>query len=85
MEQTSGWIMLWGVFSTNGADKIRTVVGEMTFLPAVEAGRITHVFRVWVQLLEDWFWGWRGQVNDHLWGQCLDHLGRGGCGVVSVR
>ena len=85
MEWTSGWIMLWGVFSTNSADKIRAVVGEMTFLSAVEAGRITHVFWVWVQLLEDWFWGWRGQVDDRLWGWCLDHLGRGGCGVVSVR
>ena len=77
--------MLWGVFSTNGADKIWTVVGEMTFLPAVEAGRIMHVFWVWVQLLEDWFWGWRGQVDDRLWGRCLDHSGRGGCGVVLVR
>ena len=37
--------MLWGVLSTDGADKVWTVVGKMTFLSAAEAGRVTHVFR----------------------------------------
>ena len=77
--------MLWGIVSTDGADKVWTVVGKMPFLSAVEAGRVTHVFRVKVQLLKGRFWGWRRQVDDHLRGQCLDHSGRGGCGVVSVR
>ena len=77
--------MLWGILSTDGADKVRTVVGKMTFLSAVEAGRVTHVFRVKVQLLKGRFWGWRRQVDDRLWGRCLDHSGRGGCGVVLVR
>ena len=77
--------MLWGVFSTDGADEIRAVVSEVTFLPAVETGRIMHVLRIWVQLLGNRFWRWRGLVDDHLRGRCLDQSGRGGCGVVSVR
>ena len=77
--------MLWGALSTDGADEIWTVIGEMTFLSAVEAGRITHVFRIGILVLESRFWGWRRQIDDRLWGRCLDHSGRGGCGVVSVR
>ena len=58
-KRTSGWIVLWGALSTDGADEVWTVIGEMTFLSAVEAGRVTHAFRVRVQLLRGRFWGWR--------------------------
>ena len=77
--------MLWGALSTDGANESRAVISKMTFLSAMETGRVTHVFRIGIQLVEIWFWGWRGQVDDHLWGRCLDHLGRGACRVVSVR
>ena len=77
--------MLRGMFSADGANESREVVNKMTFLSAMEASRVMHVFRIRIQLVEIQFWGWRGQVNDCLQGQCLDHLGRGGCGVVSVR
>ena len=52
-EWTCRWIVLWGMFSTDGADKIRAVVSKMTFLSAMEAGGITHVLRIKVQLLEN--------------------------------
>ena len=77
--------MLWGVFSADGADKGGTIVSEMSSFPAMEASGITHVLRIKIRVLGNWFWGWRCQVDDRLWGQCLDHLGRGGCRVVLVR
>ena len=73
------------MFSTDGADKGGTIISEVSSFSAMEASRIAHVFRIEILVLENWFWGWGHQVDDRLWGQCLDHLGRGGCGAVSVR
>ena len=77
--------MLWSIFSADGANEGGAVVSEMSSFPAMEASGITYVLRIKIWVLENRFWRWRCQVDDCLWGQCLDHLGRGGCGVVLVR
>ena len=70
---------------TDGTNESRAIVGKMTFLSTVKTSRAMDICRIRIQVVENRFWGWRCQINDHLWGQCLDHLGRGGSRVVSVR
>ena len=77
--------MLWSVFSANGADKGGMIVSEVSSFSAMEASQIAHVFSIRIQVLGSWFWGQGCQVDDCLWGQCLDHSGRRGCGAVLVR